>query len=275
MRGVGIEECQLKPAMLMLSSCHLDVRKQLRALAGSETADSKYHFEKGCEGLRCVYGAFVPPSSTSLASSHTQPLCSATAEIFASTKNDGHHSEQPIPLTEAPRCDDPASTISARFSPQYAKLKILEREVRSLRDRQVDQTETLDRTRAAKRKLEDDLQTERRVRAKLERELEQAEADAFGALQGERHALERCCTEVDTRRRAEVRAEEMQQEAMEVRAALEPKVAEYTKRERTFTDLFGRLGVAFLKAASGDLREVAKAASGESREVLNMNGGRT
>lgn len=252
MLGAGMEASQLNPAVLMLSSCHLDIAKQLRAQAGKETTESKYHFDKGCEGLRNIYGAFNQPSSTSATPA---PFCSSGSSV--STPPDGdnrRNSRQRSPLKAVTTSD--RYDISPEVTRRCSQLKILEREVQSLRDRQEDQDEALNHARTAKRKLEDDLEGERYVRRKLERRLGQAESDVSGAQKGENFALAQCRAEVETRRRAEERADEMRQEAAEVRAALEPKIAQYGERERNFKDFFGKLGIVFLKAARGEFGEV-------------------
>ncbi|KAI0365636.1 hypothetical protein BV20DRAFT_1027743 [Pilatotrama ljubarskyi] len=245
----GADASQLKPVMLMLSSCHLDMAKRLRAQGEGETAESKYHFDEGCAGLRGVYGPFVPLPSV------------------ANTTTEVNHPLYPSPAGGKERPCTPTATSSTSTrdrSPasRYAQVKMLEREIQSLRDRHLDQADALDRARGTKRKLEADLESEWRARRKLERKLEQLEQDASGAQKGERFALEQCRAEVDARRTAEVRAAAMQQEAADVRAELEPKIAEAGEWERKSKEFFGKLGIVFLKAARGELGDVPMSRAG-------------
>ncbi|EIW62988.1 uncharacterized protein TRAVEDRAFT_69158 [Trametes versicolor FP-101664 SS1] len=248
MLGVGMEVSQLKPAALMLSSCHLDIAKQLRAEAGRDTTESKYHFNKGCEGLRDIYGAFDQPPSTS---SEPIPFCSSFSSVLRHGDN-GRSSQQRSPQEATPD----SHSCSPEATLPCSQLKILEGEVQSLRNRQEDQAEALNRARTAKRKLEEDLEGERHVRRKLERRLDQAESEASGAQKGEKFALAQCRAEVETRRRAEERADDMRQEAEEVRTSLEPRIAQYGEWERNLKDFFGKLGIVCLKAARGEFGEV-------------------
>ncbi|KAL1942503.1 hypothetical protein VTO73DRAFT_6105 [Trametes versicolor] len=248
MLGVGMEVSQLKPAALMLSSCHLDIAKQLRAEAGRDTTESKYHFNKGCEGLRDIYGAFDQPPSTS---SEPIPFCSSFSSVLRHGDN-GRSSQQRSPQEATPD----SHSCSPEATLPCSQLKILEGEVQSLRNRQEDQGEALNRARTAKRKLEEDLEGERHVRRKLERRLDQAESEASGSQKGEKFALAQCRAEVETRRRAEERADDMRQEAEEVRTSLEPRIAQYGEWERNLKDFFGKLGIVCLKAARGEFGEV-------------------
>ncbi|KAI0356249.1 hypothetical protein OH77DRAFT_1423851 [Trametes cingulata] len=241
----GTDVSCLKPVMLMLSSCHLDMVKQLRVQNGGETAESKSHFDKACAALRRVYGPFVPPPGPATEDSY--PLCSSA----------WRDNQRPITLTPTSKATSSTSEHVRSPTSRYSQVKMLEREVQSLRDRHSDQADALDRARSSKRKVEDDLETERRTRRRLERRLEQVEQDASAAQKGERHALEQCRAEVEARRRADERAEEMRQEAVDVRAELEPKVAEAVEWERRSKEFFGKLGIVFLKAARGELGEVS------------------
>ncbi len=251
MLGVGMEASQLKPAVLMLSSCHLDIAKQLRAEAGKDTTESKYHFDKGCEGLRNIYGAFDQPPLTSTA---PIPFCSSLSSVLTKSDGDSRRSSQQRSPRIATTADSHSCSLEA--APRYSQFKILEREVQSLRDRQENQAETLSHARTAKRRLEDDLEGERHVRRKLERRLDEAESEASGAQKSEKAALAQCRAEVEIRRRAEERADDLRKEAEEVRASLEPKIAQYGEWERNFKDFFGKLGIACLKAARGEFGEV-------------------
>ncbi|KAI9068069.1 hypothetical protein FKP32DRAFT_1672547 [Trametes sanguinea] len=251
MLSVGMDDSDLKPARLLLSSCHLDIAKRLRKEAGMETAESKRHFSKACDGLRTVYGAFVPPTCA-LGEHNKQPHLSTTSRDEPTSLVEGSQNEEGSPAT--PKAN-PVREQSPDSAQLYSQLKIFEREVQCLRDRQANQTERLSRARSAKHKLEDELEAERRVRRRLEARLEKVEDYVSGVQQGERLALEQCSVEAATRRRAEEDVEKMRQEVVDVRATLEPKVAEYGEWERKLKDFFGKMGIAFVKAARGDFGE--------------------
>ncbi|KAI0675059.1 hypothetical protein C8Q78DRAFT_1010282 [Trametes maxima] len=247
MTGAGMDQSQLKPAMLMLSSCHFDIAKRLRAQAGAETKESKSHFDLAYEYLRNVYGTFVPPLSTAQNNQH--PACPSSMTCVTA-----------LPEVNGPSTPKAKRVNNTRLSPKptlrYSRVKIPEREIQSLRDRQADQSENLDRARVAKRKFEEDLEAERHVRRRLEQKLDSAEREVEDAKEGAEFALEQCHLETAIRPQTEQRAEETHQESMSARAAMEPKVAEHAEWDRRIKDFFGKLGVMFLKAARGDLGEV-------------------
>ncbi|KAI0769647.1 hypothetical protein BD413DRAFT_477109 [Trametes elegans] len=250
MLDVGMETSRLKPSLLMLSSCHMDMARRLRAEAGIETADSKYHYDTACDHLRNVYGSFIPPSVDAATYSHA--ACALLPPACPDDTQPKRRQRTPAasPATSALRGQSPDST------PRYSHAKVLEREIRSLRDRQADQAEALSRTRELKRKVEDELETERQVRRRLERQLDRAEKDAIGAEKSERVALEQCRAEVETRRWAEERAEDMRRVAVDTRATLEPRLAEYGDWEGKVKGFLGKMGIVFLKAARGEFGEV-------------------
>ncbi len=124
-------------------------------------------------------------------------------------------------------------------------MKMLEREIQSLRDKQHKQQDTLLRTRSAKRKVQDELDREQHRRRKLEGQLEKAEKALTGAQRDEQYALEQCRAELETRRRAEDHVEELKQRV----AVVEARLAEGEERERKTKEYFQKMGVAFLKAS--------------------------
>ena len=284
MLAVGMDVSQLRPAVLMLSSCHLDVARQLRTANGAETTESQFHVNKACEGFRQVYGSYAPPPSnvpeTRLPATPTSAPVGATAlsDLNANAASDtsvkptteGNGALCPSSPTSSPATPKPASRtaepgtpetrtpVACKASPsgvRHGQVRMLEREIQSLRDKQQKHQESLQRARGAKRKLEDELEREHRRRRKLEGQLGKAEQVAAGAQRGEEYALEQCRAEIETRRRAEDRVEELSKQI----AAIEPKVAECEERDRKTREYFGKLGVAFLKAARGDMIEALPA----------------
>ncbi|RDX50102.1 hypothetical protein OH76DRAFT_483032 [Lentinus brumalis] len=286
MLAVGMDLSQLRPAVLMLSSYHLDLARQLRTQTGEETVASKSHMDKACEGFRTVYGAYEPPPPYAPVDSHggasgpcpapAHPPVLSAADANATTTADvkfsdglrpeastaanatstpkpklmGPSTPRPVPRAVAmgsTPCTTPIA-VPSPTGPRHGQLKMLEREIQALRDKHEKQHDSLERARAAKRRLEDDLDREQHRRRKLEAQLEKAEKSAAGAQRGEEYALEQCRAEVETRRRAESRVEELRERI----AAMEPKIAECEERERKTREYFGKLGVTFLKAARGE-----------------------
>ncbi|RPD78304.1 hypothetical protein L226DRAFT_567963 [Lentinus tigrinus ALCF2SS1-7] len=283
MLAIGVGMSQLRPAVLMLSSCHLDLARQLRAQSGRETATSKFHLDKACEGFRKVYGAYEPPPPYAPVDSHSvasgpvpeqaSKLCDASGNTTTKANVSPSTDSRPelsisatttsIPKLKPanPSTPKPAPASPLRTPPivvpsptglRHGQLKMLEREIQALRDKQQKQHDSLERARSAKRKLEDELDREQHRRRKLENQLDKAEKAAAGAQRGEEFALEQCRAEIETRRRAEDRVEELKGQIV----TLEPKVTECEERERKTREYFGKLGVTFLKAARGEMLDL-------------------
>ncbi|KAH9083404.1 hypothetical protein EDB83DRAFT_10314 [Lactarius deliciosus] len=53
---LGLKACELRPAFLMLSSCHTELWRRTRAQDGSETKASVSHLDKSRRWLQLVYG---------------------------------------------------------------------------------------------------------------------------------------------------------------------------------------------------------------------------
>lgn len=151
----GIPECDLKPAFLMLSGCETDLGKKAR-LEGNST-EAAEHYKASQEWLQKVYGVDTPT-----AVAETAPAGRPSAQIRA-----------PQPRTNVPQEQEntvPAQSPLQSNSPSH--LRILEREVKSLRDQYHQQRGLVVECRAIKRKLEKDLAFERDLRRKLQWKLE-------------------------------------------------------------------------------------------------------
>jgi hypothetical protein len=117
---------------------------------------------------------------------------------------------------------------------------MLERELQSLRDRETTQSHN---ARSAKRKFENDFTAERALRRKLERKLDDLEGQLDVSKKMEKFALEQMKREVDSRRRAEERAECERDKRREVETGM---------KERGTKPLFEDLADMFQRAAKGE-----------------------
>jgi hypothetical protein len=218
----GVPEDDLKPAILMLSGCEADFAKTAKT-----TEISAEHYKKSQHWLQKVYGTQLPvrvgcddsrprstspggrprtnPSDVSSTPAVTQdprkrvrPPCEDPSSISNNNNNDNNNNENNDNNTE--------SSHRRSSSPSY--VQSLKRELQTLRDRQGEQASALIDIRSAKRQLEDDFSSERALRRKLERHLDEAEQALELAHRRERYAFDQQRKEIDARRRAEQRAVE-------------------------------------------------------------------
>jgi hypothetical protein len=192
----------MKPAFLMLSSCHVELWKQSRSTDGSETEISAAHLDNSCRWLQLVYGQ-------------------GNLEVMPKNRFGVFDALFPVDTSsnQAPSVPSAGDLITAE---KQRRMK-LERDLRVLRDRQALHNEELAHTRDAKRRLEYEVADERATRRRLERTLRDLETK-HAKLQrraGDAHALVRI--EVNARRRSE----EMIAEERGKRRALE----EHLKRQ--------------------------------------------
>ncbi|KAI9437739.1 hypothetical protein H4582DRAFT_2099300 [Lactarius indigo] len=61
---LGLKACELRPAFLMLSSCHTELWRRTRAQDGSETQASVAHLDKSRRWLQLVYGRLTTELSS-------------------------------------------------------------------------------------------------------------------------------------------------------------------------------------------------------------------
>ncbi|OBZ68108.1 hypothetical protein A0H81_11806 [Grifola frondosa] len=246
--SVGMSAGELKPAFLMLSSCHSDLAKLSRTPDGSDTEESREHLGKAKAALQQVYGLHIPRAQTD--AEYAASKASMDPSVLA---DPSHNRECLTDKSNIRRSSSASQKEKEDESAPRTSVRMLEREIQSLRDRHVNHTQWLNQARVTKRKLEDDLSEERHVRRKLERQLDHATEDAVGARRGEKFALEQCRLEVESRRRAEERAEQLRDDAMRMQRSLEEKLAESGERERKARECFAKLGMLFMKAAKGEM----------------------
>ncbi|KAH9945675.1 hypothetical protein B0H21DRAFT_744176 [Amylocystis lapponica] len=266
--AVGLPARDLKPAFLMLSSCHTDLAKQTRAPDGSCTDESTRHILEAAKWLQHVYGTHVPP-----AAEPTSAECAATKASMDVSAVPSASTSTPAPprgcLANTSNLPAPATHERRESSgPSRGLVQMLEREIQALRDRQADHTALLSEARALRRRAQEDLDEERRARRKAERAMEQAGLDVVGVRRAEKLALEEARAEGEGRRRAELRAEELRDELVRVRRECQVRVDACAEEDRRARECFGKLGALFLKASKGEMEGgVWKDAFGRERGV--------
>lgn len=191
----GITEGDLKPAFLMLSSCQHDLGKRARSPTGADTEVALVHFQQSQEWLQKVYGVDVPPMAPETAIA--QP---SAVTAFNTGSNVRLCQPPPLHSTPSAKTSLPPSTASIN-----GRVRILEREVQALRDRNSDHQTLLLESKAQKRKLEDELVCEKSARRKVETKLDQLETELQLVQRMESFALEQVKREVESRRKVESR----------------------------------------------------------------------
>jgi hypothetical protein len=172
----------MKPAFLMLSSCHVELWRQTRSTDGSETDISAAHLDKSCRWLQLVYGQGNP-----------EVMSEERLEVFDTFSSVDTMSSQ---ASSIPFAGEPITFDKRRRTD-------LERDLQVLHDRQALQLQELAHTREAKRRLEVEATDERVTRRRLERTLHDLETKLAKAQRrvGDVQALVRM--EANARRRSE------------------------------------------------------------------------
>ncbi|KAJ6625511.1 hypothetical protein B0H10DRAFT_2001650 [Mycena sp. CBHHK59/15] len=199
MEQFNIPRDDLKPAFLLLSGCEADLGKMARA-KGADPGQVMEHYNNAQKWLQKVYGVDVPLPTDSL----------NNPGIDSSRQNDPPKAVTPSRAATSlrSRIDTSAPSAPRPYMPVSPHHRILEREVQSLRDRQAHQANILSEVRSSKRKLEECIEMERDVRRRLERELDDVIKERDKARRMENMVLDQMKREVDSRRRAEERADE-------------------------------------------------------------------
>lgn len=241
---VGLAQDDLRPAYLMLASCYTDLSRKIPDFASEEATLAK---AKATEYFQVVYGSRSRESKAL----DTQP---------SPSRVDGtKESQLQTSATQSPMAVDRPTTGQKRQnslpSEAMGRLQSLEREIRSLRDRQTNHLTSLSDIRAAKHKLEEELHTERNLRRKTEQELTNTAAELEGARRSAKYALEQCKREVDNRRRIEDRAVELRVELAEIKIELDAGRKDAQDKDRKTRECFSRLGSLFARAADGELED--------------------
>ncbi|KAH8832433.1 hypothetical protein DL96DRAFT_1522579 [Flagelloscypha sp. PMI_526] len=167
-----VSEDSLHPVFLLLSGCETELAREAKRQGKSQDASS--HYGRAQKYLYKVYG---------------DPAIASSAK------------------TSKPLESSAKKSVSSDVRKARDKCKILEREIHCLRNKSSQHTQALAEMRSTKRKLLDDLNDERSQRRRIERELKDAEEERDMAKRMETHALDQVKREVESRRRAEDRAD--------------------------------------------------------------------
>lgn len=264
--SVGLTKDQLKPVYLMLASCYMDLSRQASGIGGESAELTKENIAKATEYLRIVYGTQTPraqdfqaPQMPSLYSRIRGPKVNNPSDPAVDRLTAGRNRKSPLSSDDATR------------------LRVMEREIQSLRDRQTNHLSSLSDARTAKRKLEEELHTERNLRRKAEEDLADTAVELQGARRSAKYAIEQCKREVDSRRKVEDRAVELRDELAEATIKLNAGMRALQEKDRKARDCFARLGSLFIQAAQGELEDsITPALSGlsSSSETVLVQPGR-
>ncbi|KZT00480.1 uncharacterized protein LAESUDRAFT_718141 [Laetiporus sulphureus 93-53] len=262
---VSLPVAALRPAYLMLASCYRDL------VVRTQGREAEEHARRAAECLKLVYGEVLPPVAAQVLSKWASAPERRSMEVSgmqAKDRREALATQEVCPLMDTSNVRRPTGNRREQTASKNerenvlprsqthtidSRVPTLEREVRILRDR-------ADESLAAKRRLEDELGTERTVRRRVERELEQAK-------RGEAFALAQARAEVEARRGAERRESEARRGEERARREAEDTKEEARRAEegaRRARVVWERMGEMCLRAA----REGGLAAGGEQGKAL-------
>jgi len=209
---LGVTEEDMKPASLMISACYGDQAKHTKDSSGLNTPESTRYYQLSLKWLRKVYGTSVslqnqgstsgPDSAGPISPVDKSPL----PKVGSSRNGDGRLALPPRPSFL------PLSRVSLPTSPQHpsvSRIRALEREVESLRERSARPEKAMAESEALKRKYEQELSHERSKRRRIQEELDEISAELRGARRMENYALDTAEREAELRRKAEMREKEL------------------------------------------------------------------
>ncbi|TRM70011.1 hypothetical protein BD626DRAFT_476039 [Schizophyllum amplum] len=205
MKAHDVSERDQHPAYILLAGCESDLGKTVRRVDPGN-GEAKRHFESSQRWLQKVYGVNVPEVSSRLSSTMTTPAAaSRQSKMHDMPPRAPHSLQQRLGVSGSP-------PSGPRLGGQN---QMLEREISCLRDMQKRHIATIEDLRLGKRRLEDDLEDEKSVRRRLERQLSEMESERDSARRMEATALQQARQEVEARRRVQDALAEEQQRRQE------------------------------------------------------------
>ena len=209
---LGVTEEDMKPAFLMISACHGDHANRTKDSSGLNTPESTRHYQLSLKWLQKVYGTSIslqtrgPTSAPDLAGPISLVEKSTSPKVDSSRNRDGR-------LTLPPRPSFlPSPRVSLPTSPQHPsvnRIRVLEREVATLRERNARSEKTTAESEALKRKYEQELSHEKYKRRKIQEELDEISAELRAARRMEKYTSDLARREAELRRKAEMREKEL------------------------------------------------------------------
>lgn len=238
----------IKPAFLMLASCHTDLSQQIRELEGLHSEASALHLSKAQEYLQTVYGTNVPRDSLPDIRGRALPAS------FGPNASSANKPARPQPAPNRERGGPRVMTAD-----ELDTLATLKRDVQSLRDRQKNVTQQLATATEKYSRLESELGIEKAQRQKAENALAESTHELAHELDGARRsakfAVDQCKREVENRRRLEGQVAELREELDAVKHDTGLRVREAQEKERAAREYLARMGNVLGRAAQGDFEE--------------------
>ena len=211
-RRLGVAEEDMKPAFLMISACHGDQAKRTKDSSGLNTPESTRHCQLTLKWLQKVYGTSVPFQNQGSTSAPDPAEAISPAEktpslsVDSSRNRDGKLALPPRPSFL------PSPRVSLPTSPQHPsvnRIRILERQVDTLRERNSRSEKAVADSEALKRKYEQELSHEKSKRRKVQAELDEISAELKTTRRMEKYASDSTKRETELRRKAEMREKEL------------------------------------------------------------------
>lgn len=263
--SVGASDADLRPAFLMLSSCHTQLGMRSRIMHGENAEKTRHHFHMAQVYVQRIYGAACVPDNGSLTQGQGIGIIPGCAGDLAGssglheTASSGH----PAPCTSA----DPA--LQDKYEKQVklneelkTRLGKLQKEIEALRESDKQRAVRVSAAEASNRRLEDSLQAEQKTRAQMDSEIAKLTLELASVRSKELSAQEQFKKEAVLRRREEQTSEFLRTRLGDASKQMAQVVKVAHGREKNARECFGRLGVLFLKAAKGEGIDPASAAAG-------------
>ena len=202
----------MKPAFLMISACHGDHANRTKDPSGLNTPESTRHYRLSLRWLQKVYGTSVSPQTrgSTSASDLVEPTSLAektpSPKVDSSRSRDGRLALPPRPsFLPSPRDSLPTSPRN----PSINRIRVLEREVEMLRERNARSERTTAESEALKRKYEQELSHEKYKRRKIQEELDEVSAELRAARRMEKCTSDLARREAELHQKAEMREKEL------------------------------------------------------------------
>ena len=251
----GLNEADLRPALLLLANCHRHMAKKLRQTSENAraTEESKHHDARSIVLFQKLFGTSSPPPifDNSCVVQFPPPLVAglrgqSTDNTLPQSSDQASDSFSTSKIWTADRPGTHDGTLL--LSPQSGQKKMLEKEIQSLHDRLRNLEGILNQERVAKRSMEDRLAVERHRRQTIKEKLKKAERTIVETHRSEQYALEQYHAELEARRRAEDSIAELRERI----ALLGRELEVVQENDEKTKDFLRKMGLSLMKAANGN-----------------------